>query len=421
MSMESKALPPSSESPTLAEDDATEEAPPVAGSMQIFVKTDLRTKPIHVLNSDTLAAVKAMVYADEGILTEHQKLFFAGEQLQDDQPFSHYDIQEGSTVFVVLGLQGGGRTARTEAQEDFRRRRLEFSERWPVDQKAWKDFLSQPLPVQELVVAKFGVDKRHPITPDKGYNYSALLMAYVGKIKRQWKQDQRDKDRASTKSQGRGAASGGFAGSAVARGATRSRSPRASTPRGSLALQAVVKAGSPAAGDQPKEAPTWCCCATFQLLAQKNNLIFDVTPTSHVKNADGLLCDDCVSTLDGDAKRFYMQWLRKVSKNGKKLAEAESLQLAMENHATPDTEEFWWPEEAGVFTPPEDAAVDAIVARPSAAEEVEEITPDDVATSAWTITSGATLLSSVSLRELLTAIAGEALKRAEANDEVSPD
>ena len=47
--------------------------------------------------------------------------------------------------------------------------------------------------------------------------------------------------------------------------------------------------------------------------------------------------------------------------------------------------------------------------------------PDDVATSAWTIPSGATLLSSVSLRELLTAIAGEALKRAEANDEVSPD
>ena len=150
-------------------------------------------------------------------------------------------------------------------------------------------------------------------------------------------------------------------------------------------------------------------------------MIFDVTPTSHVKNADGLLCDDCVSTLDGDAERFYMQWLRKVSKNGKKLAEAESLQLAMENHATPDTEEFWWPEEAGVFTPPEDAAVDAIVARPSAAEEVEEITPDDVATSAWTITSGATLLSSAGLRELLTAVAGEALNRAEANDEVTLD
>ena len=374
-----------------------------------------------MVKSETLAVVKAVVHADEGILPEHQKLFFAGEQLRDDEPFSSYDIQEGSTVFVGLGLRGGGKTARSEAHLDFRRRRLEFSKRWRVDHSAWFVLVSQPLPIQERVIAKFGLDMRHPSKPDKGHDYSALLKAYVSKIKRQWKQDRRDKDRAATKSQDRGAASGGFAGSAVARGATRGRSPRASTPRGSLALQAVVKAGSPAAGDQPKEAPTWCCCATFQLLAQKNNLIFDVTPTSHVKNADGLLCDDCVSTLDGDAKRFYMQWLRKISKNGKTLAEAESLQLAMENHATPDTEEFWWPEEAGVFTPPEDAAVDAIVARPSAAEEVEEITPDDVATSAWTITSGATLLSSVSLRELLTAIAGEALNRAEANDEVSPD
>ena len=64
--------------------------------------------------------------------------------------------------------------------------------------------VSQPLPVQELVIAKFGLDMRHPSKPDKGHDYSALLKAYVSKIKRQWKQDQRDKDRASTKSQGRG-------------------------------------------------------------------------------------------------------------------------------------------------------------------------------------------------------------------------
>ena len=84
-------------------------APPVE-QFDIYIKT-LTGKTItleSVTSNDTIATLKDMVYDIEGIPPDQQRLIFACQQLQDDLTIADYNIQQESTIHVVLKLRGGG-------------------------------------------------------------------------------------------------------------------------------------------------------------------------------------------------------------------------------------------------------------------------------------------------------------------------
>mmetsp|Transcript_2136 Transcript_2136/g.2833 ORF Transcript_2136/g.2833 Transcript_2136/m.2833 type:complete len:138 (-) Transcript_2136:15-428(-) len=79
------------------------------GGMQLFVKTLTgKTVSLEVDPGDSIETLKHKIQEKEGIPPDQQRIIFGGKQLQgSDKTLGDFDLEEGSTIHLVLRLRGG--------------------------------------------------------------------------------------------------------------------------------------------------------------------------------------------------------------------------------------------------------------------------------------------------------------------------
>ena len=76
--------------------------------LHIYVKTLTgKTINLDVELTDLIQDVKVMIYGEEGLLPDKQRLIFQGIQLEDSRTLSDCGVQPGGTMHVVYKLHGG--------------------------------------------------------------------------------------------------------------------------------------------------------------------------------------------------------------------------------------------------------------------------------------------------------------------------
>ncbi|KAG5189362.1 ubiquitin-related domain-containing protein [Tribonema minus] len=81
------------------------------GGMQLFVKTLTgKTVSVDVDPGDSIETLKHKIQEKEGIPPDQQRIIFGGKQLQGgEKTLGDFDLEDGSTLHLVLRLRGGPR------------------------------------------------------------------------------------------------------------------------------------------------------------------------------------------------------------------------------------------------------------------------------------------------------------------------
>nr|TKV90637.1 hypothetical protein SEVIR_9G042900v2 [Setaria viridis] len=137
--------------------------PAATATMRITVRT-LRGERValDVDGAATVAQVKGMVAAREGVAADMQRLFFAGRHLDDDAlPVAHYGVRHGSVVFLSLRLRADS------SQQEMRNVQMQ-PEQQPVTARQLIDQQQQ-----QLIV--FDGDGHHEAARGRGGGEEAII------------------------------------------------------------------------------------------------------------------------------------------------------------------------------------------------------------------------------------------------------
>lgn len=78
------------------------------GGMQVFVKTlSGKTISVECEPDESIESLKEKIMAKEGVPPDQQRIIFGGKQLDAQKNLSDYDIDDDSTLHLVLRLRGG--------------------------------------------------------------------------------------------------------------------------------------------------------------------------------------------------------------------------------------------------------------------------------------------------------------------------
>jgi large subunit ribosomal protein L40e len=92
----------------MSDQQTQQPSPPTPRSMQLFVKLLTgRTTVLEVMTNTTIEQVKEILLDRGHVPPDQVRLGFNGKQLEDGRQLDEYNLQDGSTIEVLLRLRGG--------------------------------------------------------------------------------------------------------------------------------------------------------------------------------------------------------------------------------------------------------------------------------------------------------------------------